>query len=501
MDSEADPPEQMRRRSLLRIGGAEAVDDSTNAQRRERRRQPRMQLRFERRLQIWLVALGLPFLLTLCLLLRPLLAAWLNAACIAAAACAWAAVTRRVYDMVLRPLQTMSNVVVAMREQDYSLRARGARRGDALGDLAFEINALATQQQAQRTEAQDAVTLAERVISSMLSPVIALDAQSRIRLLNASAERTFRLTLAGAYGRPAADVGLSALAGTPDQGMLTLPIATGEAAAASAATRWSVRRTSFRLRGLPHTLFLLSDVDAALREEERSAWQRLIRVLGHEINNSLTPIKSIAGTLRSRLPESAAAGQPIAGDLATFARGLTIIEERSASLNRFLQAYQQISRLPPPQMLPVDLRAVVHRSALLESRVAIQVAPDPDVQLCGDADQMEQMLINLMRNAADAALDSAASADGLPPEVPSVRVTWAISAGRIHIRIIDNGPGLANPKNLFVPFYTTKSGGTGIGLVFAQQIAAAHGGNVRLTNRPDRSGCIAEVTLPLSSKA
>ena len=484
-DRAAEPP-----------NGTEAGLGTRDATSRRTKRVPlgatARRLSFERRLRLWLGFLALPFLTVLTALLWRL--GWpvtYMAVALAGAAGTWAVVTMSFYESVLRPLQTLSNIVVALREDDFSFRARGAMRGDALGDLALEINALAANLQGQRSETRDAVSLAERVITSMMSPVLAFDRDGALRLINPSAERTFGLPRRTAYGRRAEELGLGALTAIEDQGVFStesmgaaVPQSNGE------TMRWSVRRTGFRLRGVPHTLLVLANVDAALREEERLAWQRLIRVLGHEINNSLTPIKSIAGTLRSRLPLD---GKPTmsAAQLPDFERGLAIIEERSASLNRFLQAYQQLSRLPQPVLRPVDLPTLLDQVAQMEPRLRVEVKAGPAVGMEGDADQLQQLLINLLRNAVDAALSVETSAT-----VPWVEMTWTGSGGQVVIRIRDNGPGLANPRNLFVPFYTTKANGTGVGLVLAEQIAAAHRGSVRLSNRPEASGCDAEVQLP-----
>jgi nitrogen fixation/metabolism regulation signal transduction histidine kinase len=226
------------------------------------------------------------------------------------------------------------------------------------------------------------------------------------------------------------------------------------------------------------------------------AWERLIRVLGHEINNSLTPIKSIAGSLRSRL----AADTTDADN--DFARGLEVIEDRAESLNRFLQAYRELMGLPAPKLEPVSLAAVVKRVAKLETRLEVAVTETKEVTLLADPDQLAQALINLVRNAAEASLSPdaeslrAKEAKGTEVPPPSVKIGWEPAQSDIVITIVDNGPGLTNPDNLFVPFYTTKPGGTGIGLVLAQQIALGHSGSVQLVNRTDTHGCKACLRLP-----
>ncbi len=303
-------------------------------------------------------------------------------------------------------------------------------------------------------------------------------------MLNAAGERAFGLRVQTALGYSATQLKMEELLLVADDDVISLK-------RGQQSVRWVVKRTSFRLRGIPHTLLVLSDVSAALREEERLAWERLIRVLGHEINNSLTPIKSIAGSLRGRL----AALNDVPGEKGDFERGLEVIENRSESLNRFLQAYRQLMGLPAPKLGEVSLAALVERVALLERRVPVTVTPAADVVLQIDRDHIEQALINLVRNAADAAL----SPDAIGGDEAHVDISWQTSGAEVVIAVLDNGPGLTNASNLFVPFYTTKPGGTGIGLVLAQQIAQAHRGSVQLANRRDgHTGCKADLRLPLA---
>lgn len=446
-------------------------------------------LSFERRLRVWLFTFcALPVLLV-GLLSRQAgqgSGVTLGICLIAAGFCAFLA--SMFSQGVIRPLQTLANIVVALREEDFSFRARGARRGDAMGDLALEINLLAGTLQHQRVQARDAVTLAERVIGAMPSPVLAFDHNAALRFLNRAAEQFLQVSAGSHIGQTAVDLGLEPLLHLPDGGIFATggpPYGMGESR--TTPTRWSVRRTSFRLAGVPHTLLVLSDVAAALREEERIAWQRLIRVLGHEINNSLAPISSIAGSLRSRLPTEAD------GASADLHRGLGIIEDRAGALHRFLLAYQRLSRLPSPTLQRIRLSPLLERIAQLELRLAVQLEPAEDVELFADPDQLQQMLINLVQNAVDASLQPEKP---VPDEPPGVAVSWHLTSTEVVIRIRDNGQGLANPRNLFVPFYTTKPQGSGIGLVLAQQIATAHQGSVTLTSRTDHHGCDAEVYLP-----
>jgi two-component system nitrogen regulation sensor histidine kinase NtrY len=227
----------------------------------------------------------------------------------------------------------------------------------------------------------------------------------------------------------------------------------------------------------------MTDVSRSLRDEERQAWQRLIRVIGHEINNSLAPIKSIAGSL-----ERLVARDPKPADWESDMRdGLQVIGGRADSLSRFTAAYAQLARLPAPTIEPVSLAPLVTRVAGLEQRLAVHVAGGPGVILRADAAQLEQLLINLVRNAVDAALVTRGG----------VRVGWTVTDTQVRVYVDDDGPGVSNPANLFVPFFTTKPGGSGIGLVLCRQIAEAHGGTVTLENRQPGPGCRAELVLPL----
>lgn len=462
-------------------------------------------LSFERRLRLWLTFFFAPVLLFASLFLYQLQASLGTAiAALVLLGLAWLIAVTVFVEQLLRPLQTLSNVVAALREDDFSFRARGARRGDALGDLALEINALAGTLQTQRSAALEALTLVERVMGSMQSPVLAFDEHHRLRLHNAAADRAFSLARPASDGRTAEELHLDALLQVPDEGIHP---ATAHGSSDLSGPRYAVRRATFRLRGVPHVLLVLSDVGAALREEERQAWQRLIRVLGHEINNSLTPIKSIAGSLRARIPMPSPNAtdvitQPISAEnLRDITRGLAVIEDRAASLNRFLQAYQKLSTLPAPRVQAVPLGPLLERVVHLETRVPIRLLPGPDATLLADPDQLQQVLINLIQNATDAALEAhVAGASSRPNETasePSVELAWSLQDTYAAIRIVDNGLGLLNSVNLFVPFYTTKPTGNGIGLALAQQILIAHKGAVSLANRTDAPGCVAEVRLPL----
>jgi nitrogen fixation/metabolism regulation signal transduction histidine kinase len=330
------------------------------------------------------------------------------------------------------------------------------------------------------------------VVEEVDIPLFAFDPEHVLRLVNSAGERLLQLPAVRLLGRDAQELGLKDFLTTGDR-LVAFPANVSQ-------TRWLVRRSSFRQNGVPHTLVVLSDVSRALREEERNAWQRLVRVLGHELNNSLTPIKSIAGTLRARISQPTVGSQ----ERQDFARGLEIIETRAASLGRFLQAYRQLAQMPSPVLCKTKLSPIADRVAKLETRVEVKVVSDPEVELLVDPDQFEQMLINLVRNAAEAALEltsasnkQVATSSTVALDIaPEVTVSWKVTEADVVLTVEDNGPGLLDSGNLFTPFYTTKPAGNGVGLVLSRQIVEAHGGTLDLSNRTDKPGCIARVALP-----
>jgi nitrogen fixation/metabolism regulation signal transduction histidine kinase len=398
----------------------------------------------------------------------------------------WLVLTLILLDQIVRPLQTLANVVGALREEDYSFRARGAAPNDALGELALEINSLADILTEQRIQTVEATALLRRVVDEIDAPLFTFDPNHVLRLVNAAGERLLQQPAARLLSETATHLGLNACFDARNETLVELPYS-------SPTARWMVRKSSFRQNGVPHTLIVLSDVSRALREQERSAWQRLIRVLGHELNNSLAPIISIAGSLASRLPLRELPEE----QNADFQRGLNIIESRTAALHRFLQSYRRLAQMPSPTLQPVELRPLLERVATIETRLKVEIAPGPDLVLMIDPDLIEQMLINLVRNAVDAALEQAQSTQPTSqPAEPKVSMRWEQFDRKVALMVEDNGIGLLNPSNAFVPFYTTKPGGSGIGLVLSQQIAEAHGGFIELANRQNARGCLVKVLLP-----
>jgi two-component system nitrogen regulation sensor histidine kinase NtrY len=390
--------------------------------------------------------------------------------------CAWIGFAAAVRERVVFPLQTISNLLGALREGDFSVRGRSPRADDALGDVMREVNTLGSTLREQRLGALEATTLLRTVMREIDVAIFAFDENQRLRLVNRGGERLLAAPTERLLGQTASELHLLACLEGPPQ-------TTVQAVFPGGAGRWGVRRSLIRERGLPLELVVISDLTQALSEQELQAWQRLVRVLGHELNNSLAPIKSIAGSLVSILGRD-----PLPEDWRDdMRRGLGVITSRSDSLSRFIGAYARLAKLPRPQLQPLDVAALVGRAASFETRVQVKVDAGPAIPLLqGDPDQLEQVLINLLRNAADASL----------PAHPEVEIGWRRDKTMLELWVKDRGPGLSSTANLFVPFFTTKPGGSGIGLVLSRQIAEGHGGALTLENRPDPPGCIARLRLP-----
>ena len=407
---------------------------------------------------------------------------------------AWWLLALALQEQTTRPLQTLANVIGSLREEDYSFRARNATAEDALGELSLEVNALADMLSSQKIRTIEATALLQRVVDEIDAPLFAFDPRTELRLVNPAGEHLLRQNKTRMMGRKASELGLEECLSATNETVVELNAGESQA-------RWLLRRSSFRQDGVPHTLVVLSDVSRALREEERKAWQRLIRVLGHELSNSLAPIKSIAGSLSSRV-QLTDVDPEVRNDLQ---RGLEIIEARSASLQRFLEAYRKLAQMPKPNLKEVPLGPLVSRAAALEMRVKVGVEEGPRITFLADPDQLEQMLINLIRNAADAVLETTSvpakklAEQAIKKDAAQIVVRWDADDDQVMLAIEDQGPGLLNPANVFTPFYTTKPNGSGVGLVLCRQIAEAHGGSIEISNRRDAHGCVVKVVLPRST--
>ena len=436
--------------------------------------------RFEQRLRLGMLALLTPALLMVAIL------AWqqgristLNAFLLGFAALATLILAARLFHAVIYPLYTLSNLLEALREGDYSLRGSRAYRGDAIGDVIWEVNTLSHTLREQRLRVEEATALLGKVIEAIDIALFSFDDRGQLQLINPAGERLLGKPANAVLGHSAEDLQLD-FALDPrvrTRALRTFPGGSG---------RFEVRAFTFREGGRPNRLIAVSALSSALREEERLAWQRLIRVLGHELNNSLAPVQSLAETMH-RLIRRDPPPDDWRDDVES---GLKVIADRAGSLSRFMQAYSALAKLPPPKRRTLPLRPLLQRVVALESRATLKLSCPEDLHVQADPDQLEQALINLLRNAAEACRETGGG----------VTVRAERHDHRVHICIEDEGPGLASADNLFVPFFTTKPGGSGIGLALARQIAESHDGSLALENREPGPGCVATLSLPHDSR-
>jgi two-component system, NtrC family, nitrogen regulation sensor histidine kinase NtrY len=402
--------------------------------------------------------------------------AWLLGAA-AVASLAVAAWQRARYRQRLR---TFAAVLAAFRAGDFSVRARRGAHDTLSDELLSELNALGDSLRDQRLGALEAWALLQKVMAEVDAIVLAFDEAGRIRLANDAAARTLGRTVQELIGQAAGDVGLSEVLEHETPRVVRGVVALG-------AGPLELRRGTFRLVGQVHTLVVLSDMTRALREQERDAWKRLIVVMGHEINNSLAPIESIADNLQALLARDRRDDDWV-DDVKS---GLAVVGRRASGLGRFMAAYARLARLPAPALGQVRVAAWAARVAELEQRSTVRIDAGPDVAVVGDPDQLDQVLINLVKNAVDASLETAGE----------VTVGWSEVGESIEVTVRDRGPGVGDTANLFVPFFTTKPGGSGIGLALAREIVEAHRGAITLENRTDGPGACAVVRLPVSRRA
>jgi nitrogen fixation/metabolism regulation signal transduction histidine kinase len=374
---------------------------------------------------------------------------------------------------VVYPLYTLTGLLEALREGDYSLRGV---RGGVLGEAIYDVNALADRLQHERLQSEDSARLLGKTLGALDSAVFVFDSDARLRLLNPAAQRLLTGDRHALIGRRADELALDALLDAPSAQVIrhVFPGRSG---------RFEIRHAPLRNEGRNGQLLVINDVGRALREEERQAWQRLLRVLGHEVNNSLASIHSLAGTLATLIVR-----EPLPEDWREDARGgLQVIGNRAEALARFLTGYSRLAALPPPHRREIDLAELVPAVARLEQRLLVQVDAGAPLHVQADPDQLEQALINLLRNAVEASL----------PTRGQVELRWRAEGERALIEVLDSGPGLPGSDNLFVPFFTTKPGGSGIGLALVRQIAEAHEGGVSLSARDGVPGVLAQLWLPL----
>lgn len=375
---------------------------------------------------------------------------------------------------LLGHIRTLSNLVESTRAQDYSMKAARARDPGELAELYQQINSLTDSLRIGRQSEQELLSILEKVVSQINVAIIVFDAHDAIRLVNPLAGVLLKASPDDLIGVRSSDTALALLPISTEPTLVDFRFPGAEG-------RWQVRQHYYRHQGQASRILFIADLKQVLSDEEIAAWQRLIRVISHEVNNSLTPITSLCQTLTGILARS---DSP---DDADVRMGLSVIAERAKGLQDFISVYARLARLPEPNRILFPAAALAGKLQRIFANQPLAIIPFPDVSVFGDPVHLEQALINLIKNGLEANPDGA----------PAVSLSCALRDGQCEFQVADHGAGVGNPDNLFVPFYTTKAEGAGIGLILCRQIAAKHHGQVSLENRPDGPGAVARLTLPL----
>jgi nitrogen fixation/metabolism regulation signal transduction histidine kinase len=364
-----------------------------------------------------------------------------------------------------RVLQALRDGVQGYRDHDFSLNLAVDRR-DELGELVALYNAVGDVLRDERSALVQREMLLETVFEATPTAIVLTDAGGRILFVNRAARELFAAR--GRYeGRLFADL----LAGCPEG--LQEALASGRDSLVSLSDPaeeeevFHVARRAFELNGRRHDLTLVKRLTPELRRQEVDVWKRAIRTLSHEINNSLAPIASLARSVRLMV------GVPEHAD--RLGAALDVVEERSTHLKEFLEGYARFARLPQPVRLPVVWEPFL---AELRQVIPFELAGEPPgAPGRFDAGQMQQALINLLKNAHESG-------------GPAAEVRLAVEAtgeGGVRFRVLDRGAGLSDEgmRKALLPFYTSKPGGSGLGLPLCREIVEAHGGRLRLERRKE----------------
>jgi len=395
----------------------------------------------------------------------------------------WIGFALTVRNRVAFALRTISNLLGALCEGDYSMRLRGASRDDAMGELVWEANRLARFLQGQRFDVVESTALLQKILAEIDVALFGFGSTGVLQWVNDSGRQLLKLNEEKIIGSHAKEFGLDLCLRGPTPRIVDLSLPGG-------AGRWELRRATYREKGLSHQLVFLSDMTRTLHEEERQAWRRLIQILRHEINNSLTPIQSVAQSLQKCLKQKPRSK----GWQEDVREGLEIIAERSEVLGGFIASYSRLTRLPEPTFDEMKVETWIRRAVGLETRLPVEIIRGPELMIQADHSQLDQLLINIVSNSVEASLEAGRQTG------KHVVITWKIAGSFLEVWVDDDGSGLDTATDPFVPFFTTKPQGSGIGLALSRQIAEAHGGYLTLISHPDRPGCRALLRLPIERR-
>ena len=404
---------------------------------------------------------------------------------------------------VIVQFRTSANLITAMQAGDHAIRANHLESEGALKEFNQVFNGLSLALAEQQLISRERQILLDKITQQIDVAIIAVDKNSHIILMNPAAEKLFSYRFDEVAGWPISTLGLQDVL-THENRQVT------EFEVKAHKKKVFIHTDEYLEQGERKKLIFITDIQTLLHEEERQAWQKLLRVLSHEINNSLTPIASLSDTLirlienqkkvikEQALTENNSTAINTSTDGSSIdntelfddlEEGLAVIAERAQSLNEFLLRYQEFSRLPKPEKTLFDLTNLLKSMLLLFDDHNIRLSGQPLI-IYGDEKQLQQVLVNLIKNAQQAMLNN---------HTGIISIEWQQRDGMVEINISDQGTGINNSDNIFVPFYTTKVDGCGIGLVFSRQILVNHGGSLTLANRDDCQGAVASIALPINN--
>jgi len=378
-------------------------------------------------------------------------------------------------------IRTLANIIESMIDGDYSLRGR-EQNNHAYQELLTLVNNLSDTLALSKIEAKESRQLLDRIMQQMDAMVLAVDESGRIVMANDSAQKLLLIDMSQQANLFLSDLVIGKVISSAESGIINFeqPQLKGE---------HFLFKEYFLSEGKQHQLFLITSAQRLLLEKERKSWQSLLRVLSHEMNNSLTPISSISQSITQKLKN-----KDKALNRDSLLMGVEIINERSSSLSSFIASYSQLSHLPEPNKSAFSLKGLIQSCAALFSDCQLVFTKESielnNLTINADKAQLEQVFINIFKNAQEAMqiIDN--------DKAKIIDIFCQIDDKYFQIHICDSGTGIANEENLFVPFYSTKPQGSGIGLALCKQILFNHGGSLALANRKELQGAEAIISLP-----
>jgi two-component system, NtrC family, nitrogen regulation sensor histidine kinase NtrY len=380
-----------------------------------------------------------------------------------------------------RSNRDLTGFLASIQHDDFSTTFTTRRRGKSFDRLYGELNRITEQFQRIRAEKEAQYQYLQTIVEHVEVGLLAYSQRNgEVLLMNQALQRVLRRPFVQHVN------GLRHL-GEPFAHTLT-ELPAGERAlvklrSGSDLLQLAVRATEFKLEGEPYRLISCQNIRGELEARDLEAWQQLIRILTHEIMNSVTPVVSLSGTLKEMFDDESALDDP--ENLLDAREGLTAIEVRGRGLIRFTEAYRDLTRLPEPQFEAVvvdDLLGRIHtlyRQQLLEQGIELRIEAEDLPPIQADPQLIEQVLINLIKNAAEALTDT--------PQ-PHICLRAYAAEGRSYLQVQDNGPGIPEEvlERIFVPFFTTKASGSGIGLSLSRQIMQRHKGTLSAFSEPEQ---------------